>query len=264
MRGLFRAFESRRLEYLVISGQASVLYGGAFFSQDLDIWIRPGPANARRLMEALARLRARVYKLTPVLSPGNLRRGHGFHFLVPQRGAHDLYLDVMGRPPRVGGFSGALRRAERMDTPWGALPVVSIEDLVEIKKTNRPSDYEVITRLAMIRLGREETPRPSLLAWALRNVFRVEDLWAILERHASALAKISMPGAARRLCRIASTGREPSEREFLAASRKLAREALILQERGRSYWVPILRELRRLRAEGRLLPEGAPVASILK
>lgn len=135
MRGLFRAFKAHHVEYLVISGQASVLYGGAFFSQDLDIWIRPAPANARRLLESLARLRARVHKLTPPLSARNLRRGHGFHFLVPQRGAPDLYLDVMGRPPRVGSFGGALRRAERMDTSWGRLPVVSLEDLVEIKKT---------------------------------------------------------------------------------------------------------------------------------
>lgn len=176
MRSLFRAFEARRVAYLVISGQASVLYGGAFFSQDLDLWVEPTSANARRLLEALARLQARVHKLTPPLSLRNLRRGHGFHFLVPQRGAPDLYLDVMGRPPRVGGFAAALRRAQRMVTPWGTLPVVSLEDLVELKKTNRPSDYEVISRLVLIRLSREPRPGPRLLAWALRNVFRPEDL----------------------------------------------------------------------------------------
>ncbi len=33
-------------------------------------------------------------------------------------------------PPRVGGFLAAARRAERMPTPWGPLPVVAIEDLV--------------------------------------------------------------------------------------------------------------------------------------
>ena len=166
MRSLFRGFDAGRVEHLVISGQASVLYGGAFFSQDLDLWIRPTQANARRLLKALARLRARVHKLTPPLSSGNLRRGHGFHFLVPQRGAPDLYLDVMGQPPRVGGFGDALRRAEHMDTPWGRLAVVSLEDLVELKKTNRPSDYEVITRLVMVRLGREPSPASAMLAWA--------------------------------------------------------------------------------------------------
>lgn len=259
MRSLFRAFEARRVEYLVISGQASVLYGGAFFSQDLDIWIKPAAANARRLLNALAGLRARVHKLTPALSARNLKAGHGFHYLVPQRGVADLYLDVMGRPPRVGGFGGALARSQRIACPWGVLPVVGIEDLVELKKTNRPSDYEVITRLAMIRLSQEAAPGRGLILWALRNVFRVEDLWAIMERYAAALPEGSLPPAGRRLYRKAAAGREPSEREFVAASRLLAREALRLQELGRAYWVPILADLRRFRAAGLLLPQGAPV-----
>ena len=32
MRALFRAFDREGVRYLVISGQASVLYGAAFFS----------------------------------------------------------------------------------------------------------------------------------------------------------------------------------------------------------------------------------------
>lgn len=261
MRSLFRAFNARGVEYLLISGQASVLYGGAFFSQDLDLWIRPTASNVGALLAALRRLRARVHKLTPPLTIRNLRRGHGFHFLVPLRGVPDLYLDLMGQPPRVGPFGPALARAERMATPWGMIPVVCIEDLVEIKKTNRPSDYEVITRLAMIRLGRESAPGPRLLDWGLRNAFRVEDLWAMIERYGSRAAPAGMPAPARALWRILSAGREPLEREILTASRKLAREALRLQERGRAYWIPRLRELRRMRAEGLLLPEGAMVGS---
>jgi hypothetical protein len=35
-----------------------------------------------------------------------MRRGHGFHFLAPP----DVYIDVMGRPPRVGRFAGAWSR----------------------------------------------------------------------------------------------------------------------------------------------------------
>ncbi|MBI4679531.1 MAG: hypothetical protein HY748_18315 [Elusimicrobia bacterium] len=261
MRSLFRAFKARGVQYLLISGQASVLYGGAFFSQDLDLWIRPTASNVNALLGALRCLRARVHKLTPPLTLRNLRRGHGFHFLVPLRGGPDLYLDLMGQPPRVGPFGPALGRAERMATPWGVIPVVCIEDLVEIKKTNRPSDYEVITRLAMIRLGREAAPGPRLLAWALRNAFRVEDLWAMIERYGRRAVPAGMPAAARALWRIRSAGREPSERDLRPSSRRLAREALRLQERGRAYWIPRLRELRRMRAEGLLLPEGAMVGA---
>ncbi len=259
MRSLFRTFRERRVQYLLISGQASVLYGGSFFSQDLDLWVRPTASNLRALLAALRGLRARVHKLTPPLTLRNLRRGHGFHFLVPLRGGPDLYLDLMGQPPRVGAFGPALGRAERMATPWGVIPVVCIEDLVEIKKTNRPSDYEVITRLAMIRLGREAAPGSRLLAWALRNAFRVEDLWAMIERHGRRAAPARMPPAARALWRVFSAGREPLERDLLRASRKIAREGMRLQERGRAYWIPRLEELRRMRAQGLLLLEGASV-----
>lgn len=48
MRSLFRSFERSGVEYLLISGQASVLYGAALFSEDIDIWLRPTAAAADR------------------------------------------------------------------------------------------------------------------------------------------------------------------------------------------------------------------------
>jgi hypothetical protein len=136
------------------------------------------------------------------------------------------------------------------------LPVVSIEDLVELKKTNRPGDYDVITRLALIRVGREESPSKRTLAWAVRNVFAVEDLQALVRTHGARMTRAVLSGApaARLLC-AAPGGRTALHR----AARLLAAEATRLQHAGRSYWLPRLHELRVLRASGRLLPEGAPV-----
>ena len=108
---------------LLISGQASVLYGAAMFSEDVDLWIRPTPANARKLLLALADQRARVHRLTPALTLRNMRAGHGFHSVVPGRPL-DTYLDIMARPPRAGSFGSAKRRARSMRTDWGELPVV--------------------------------------------------------------------------------------------------------------------------------------------
>src|SRR5262245_35851926 len=107
MRNLFRAFEAHRVRYLVISGQASVLYGGAFFTQDLDLWVQPSPVNIGALLVALAHLKARFHNLTPPVTIRNLRRGHGFHFVIPQGSNAPLYLDIMGQPPRVNTFSNA-------------------------------------------------------------------------------------------------------------------------------------------------------------
>ncbi len=235
MRNLFRSFEGSGLEYLLISGQASVLYGAATFSEDVDIWVRPTNANVRRMRSALATCRARVYKLTPPLEARFLKGGHAFHFVIPFRPL-PVFLDVMGRPPRADPFETARRRARRLRTRWGVLPVVAIEDLVRIKKTRRLSDYEVISRLARIRTSESTRPAPALLRWAARNSFQAADRVGFL----------------RRLGRRASLER---------CRRAIAREISAHQRRDSSYWRPILAELRRLRREGKLVPEGTPVVA---
>lgn len=257
MRALFRAFDRARVDYLVISGQATVLYGAAHFSQDLDLWIRPAGANIEAMLRALAAIRARVHKLTPPPSVRNMRRGHGFHFVAPG----GLYLDVMGSPPRVGGFADAARRAERMRTPWGILPVVGIEDLVEIKKTNRPEDYDVITRLALIQLNRRG---PRALPWALDNIFRAEDLWSVVERHGPHLARRRLGPPTATFVKLWSRGKAPSPRDYSLAGARLALAAAKLQDRGRAYWIPRIHELKRLRRAGMLLDEGTPVGSLVR
>ena len=257
MRPLFLAFKAHRVRYLIIGGQASILYGGAHFSQDLDLWIEPSDSNVRRFVDALEDLGARFHKLTPPLTRAFLRRGHGFHFLVPMKGG-PVYLDAMGHPPRVGGFSAAWRRSETMPTPWGRLPVVSIPDLVELKKTNRPADYDVITRLAMIRLGQEDKPSPALLRWTLDHLFRVEDLLEVLLRFGEGAPP---PGMAwiRAWQAVLRRGGRPTAPHVDAAARRLGAKAQKLQARGRRYWIPLIDELRRLRSGGLLLPEGARV-----
>ena len=250
MHSLFRTFSARRVRFLVIGGQASILYGAAHFSQDLDVWIDGAPDNVTRFLRALESLHARVHKLTPPLTRAHLQGGHGFHFVVPQADG-DLYLDMMARPPRVGPFAPAWRRASRLATPWGRLPVAAIEDLVEMKKTNRPGDYDVITRLAIIRLGRTARPGRRLLGWALANVFRVEDLEELVRRFGVAAEGLS-------------PRREPAQAALDAAARRLASRAQRLQELGRRYWLPRIQELRELRAAQELLLEGTPVTKALR
>ena len=258
MHSLFRAFSGRRVQVLVIGGQAAILYGAAHFTQDLDLWIEPSARNVRRFLLALAGLRARVHKLTPPVTPRFLRAGHGFHFVVPQRGA-PLYLDAMGVPPRSSSFPAAWRRRSRMATPWGTLPVVAIEDLVELKKTNRPADYDVITRLALLRSSRDASP--ATLRWCVANCFRVEDLWALVRAY-GACGSPHDPAVVP-LVRARSKALGDDAAGLESAARVLAGRAQKLQEAGRRYWLPRIAELRRLRRSGGLLDEGRPVASLL-
>ena len=236
MRRLFRSFDRFGVDVLLISGQATILYGAATFSEDVDVWIRPTRRNALRFLRALAACRARVHRLTPPLEERFLERGHGFHFLVPETSG-PVYLDVMGRPPRVASFDACLKRSRRFETPWGPIQVVGIEDLVRLKKTRRLMDYDVISNLVDLRVAQEERPSNRLLRWAAENSFRAE-------ARAVYLRRLGRPAGEAR-CR-----------------RAISRDLATLQARDTAYWRRIVRELRRLRRLGKLLPDGRPVASL--
>jgi hypothetical protein len=41
IKNFFQSLEAGGVEYLLISGQATVLYGAATFSEDIDLWVNP-------------------------------------------------------------------------------------------------------------------------------------------------------------------------------------------------------------------------------
>ncbi len=41
----FESLNHHPVEYLLISGQATVLYGAATFSEDIDLWLHPTEDN---------------------------------------------------------------------------------------------------------------------------------------------------------------------------------------------------------------------------
>ena len=161
--------------------------------------------------------------------------GHGFHCVVPDRPL-PIYLDVMGRPPRVGSFAPALRRSNKLTVESVTVPVVAPEDLVLLKLTRRLSDYEVISELARIRVAQAGSGRTrrAALRWGARWTFRAADRasWARELGRARSIAK----------CR-----------------RDVAREISAHQVRDTVYWRRRIAEPRHFFRNGTLLPEGAPV-----
>src|ERR1017187_6453661 len=115
----FQSLDRNGVEYLLISGQATVLYGAATFSEDIDLWINPTEDNRDRLLAALRDCQAHYYKLTPPFTVEHLQQGHGFHFSLPGGEADEVFLDVMGNPPRAGAFAAALATARLMESEWG-------------------------------------------------------------------------------------------------------------------------------------------------
>lgn len=50
---LLALFNARRVEYVIVGAHAVAFHGAPRATGDLDILVRPGPENARRIMEAL-------------------------------------------------------------------------------------------------------------------------------------------------------------------------------------------------------------------
>lgn len=255
MRNFFQALRHCRVRYLLISGQATVLYGASTFSEDVDLWVEPTPANWQRLLAALREAGARVYKLTPPLTLEYALRGHGFHFTVPDEESPGGigYVDIMAVPPRVGAFRTAWRQARRFATDWGRLPVVGPEQLVLLKRTRRLADYAVISALVRIVCARLRSRQQW--QWALEQTFEAEDLLALWQRGRPAWRRQIV--SARPAIRWLRTGRARAKHSQI--SRALLAEMETAREADRRYWRPILAELRRLQRQRRLLREGAPV-----
>ena len=260
IENFFQSLSSGGVEYLLISGQATVLYGAATFSEDIDLWVNPTTENGERFLAALRSCGARYYKLTPPWEVGWLARGHGFHFVLPDADGPPVYLDVMGVPPRVPSFAGAVKAAPWMETDWGSVHVVGIRELVELKKTQRLEDYPIIGRLALAGL---EQPKRALTdedyRWALEQVFTLPELRMLLEKHPAVAGALpeTAPGCLREYAAQSSGGAaEQIESEVaLYLQGRIAR----LQEEDRRHWRGIIRELKQMREQDRLMPEGAPV-----
>jgi hypothetical protein len=244
MRSCFRALERRRVRYLLVSGQAAVLYGASTFSEDVDLWVDATPANWQSLLTALADCGASFYKLTPPPTLVHARRGHGFHFTVRPDDSADPpgYLDVMGIVPRCAPFAVCRRRAEVMDTDWGSVPVIHRRDLALIKRTRRLADYDTISLLAGLEFERHHS-RPTW-RWAVANTFDAEARRALWD---------AAPAAWRRNVRAPALS-------AMAVARELERS----RQADRVYWRSIIDDLKRLDREGRLVPEGTPVAEWLQ
>jgi hypothetical protein len=260
----FRSLSGHQVEYLLISGQATVLYGAATFSEDIDLWVNPAEDNRVRFLTALRACGARYYKLTPAFEGKYLERGHGFHFVLPGKEEPDVFLDVMGAPPRVGGFGSVRDQSVRMDTEWGPLPTIDLRSLVELKKTQRLEDYPIIGKLVLAWFDRPgASPAASDYSWALRNLFTLPELRAFFEAQPAALdairsETISVAGLHEFGRALLAQGDVPDDLSS-QVNRALQQRIAELQDADRRHWRGIIAELRDLRGRGELMPQSSAV-----
>jgi hypothetical protein len=256
----FQNLNAGGIEYLLISGQATVLYGAATFSEDIDIWINPTPGNCQRFLGVLHSAEARYYKLTPALTVENLKRGHGFHFVLSDKPGDEFFLDIMGAPPRVRSFARAALSARWMETQWGKIYTIGLKDLVEVKKTQRLEDYPIISNLALAWFDQPECrAAPADFLWALENIFTLTALRTFFEEHGAVKIDVEIAPDLQRFTEcIRGDQPMPDEIEEKLAGWMQQRMSA-LQQADRAYWREIIAELKQFRAENRLMKEGSLV-----
>jgi hypothetical protein len=228
-----------------MGGQACVFYGAAQFSKDVDLALLATEENFSRLLAALGELNAKRIAV-PQFDPELLARGHAAHFRCQGGGADGLRVDVMTRLRGLAEFEVLwARRTTIRDENGETFELLSVEDLVQAKKTQRQKDWPMIDALVeghYRALGGE--PTAERVAFWLSESRTPERLMELAQRFPNeARAQTSR----RPLLRLAVSGESEALREALDAGARAE------QAKDRAYWAPLRAEFeafRRAEREG--------------
>lgn len=241
-------FRREKVRALLMGGQACILYGAAEFTRDVDLAVAVSPANLARVRAALSALRAEPVYFPPLSAPA-LRRGHACHFRCRAAGLQGLRIDLMSRMRGAAPFPRLWERRVMLDLPGtGPVAVISLRDLVRVKKTQRDKDWPMVRRLVEADVdGAPEEPGADRVRWWLREA-RTADLLGELAAR--------FPGAARRAARGRPALRAVLRGDTAAADRALRTEEDRERARDRRWWAPLRRELERWRRTQGTAAEG--------
>jgi hypothetical protein len=135
------ALNQERAQYLVIGGIAGVLHGHVRVATDIDLLIARTRDNATRVLLALA---ASGYGYASEWLPAEILK---------------RAVTVIGDDPSVNlctamgtlRFEEAAGRAATVEAGGVQIPVLSLQDLIASKRTNRPLDAADLAALEQIR-----------------------------------------------------------------------------------------------------------------
>ncbi|MEW6741320.1 MAG: hypothetical protein AB1486_01060 [Planctomycetota bacterium] len=230
---------AQRVRALLMGGQACVLYGAAEFSRDTDFAILADTANLARLRRALESLQAKVIAVPP-LALRYLRKGHAVHFRCQHPEAAGLRIDVMSRLRGVDPFPKLWRRRTTIELPDGTrYDLLALPDLVQAKKTQLDKDWPMLQRLLEAHYFQHSRgPTLAQVRFWLRELRTPELLIEVARRYPDACRRLT---AKRPLLAHAALG------DTAPLERALMEEEIAERERDRLYWVPLRKELEKLR-----------------
>ncbi len=243
IRKVLSTLSTHEVRYLLMGGQACVLYGAAEFSRDCDIAILCDAENLDRLKAAFDQLDA-VPIAVPTLEADFLVRGHVIHFRCRVPEATGIRVDLMSTMRGVAPFGELWRRRTTLTDDAGfRIELMALSDLIAAKKTQRDKDWPMIRRLveAHYALNQVNATHDQARFWLLET--RTPDL---LIQLAASYPELATEVALRRPLINAATN---ADRNRLAL--ELANEEQLEREADRQYWEPLKCELEQIRRDRR-------------
>jgi predicted nucleotidyltransferase len=156
---VFAALAKRNVRYLVVGGVAVVLHGVPRFTADIDLVLALDRTNVLAALDALAELAYRPRAPVPMrgFADPALRRAWiedkgltVFGLWSPDHPATEIDLFI----EEPFSFDEVFARATRVDLGDNHVTVVSIADLIELKRrADRPRDREDVERLLALAEG---------------------------------------------------------------------------------------------------------------
>lgn len=240
---VLETLKKHRLRYLLMGGQACVLYGAAEFSRDTDIHIYADQDSLAALGSAMTELQAEVIAVPP-FEKRYFDQGLAVHFRCQRADVEGMRLDAMSVMRGVEPFAVVWERRTTIEYEDGlTLDVLDVQDLVRAKKTRRDKDWPMIRRLVeshyadfhqqptddRIKFWLRESRTPAILI-ELADRFPVESAAVIQSRPALRFAKVE------------------TEVELVTA---LEVEEKAERAADDAYWKPLMSQIHELRRQAR-------------
>ena len=123
---LLLAFNAHNVEYLIVGAHALAAHGHVRATKDMDVWVRPEPSNAQRVLQALLDFGAPLSDLTA----DDLSRKK----TIFQIGLPPIRIDII---TDIDGVEFSDAWPERVATSFGGVPtfIISRHHLITNKKT---------------------------------------------------------------------------------------------------------------------------------
>lgn len=148
-RDLLSALCDAEARFLIVGGYAVGIHGRPRATKDLDVWVDATPANAPRVMRALAAFGAPLFGLTI----DDFKKAG----LVLQIGLPPNRIDVITKIDGVSFKSAWARRIHSSFAKGLVCPVIGLPDLLANKRASaRPqdlADVDALERLSSKRKG---------------------------------------------------------------------------------------------------------------